>query len=682
MGWCLRDAVVFKLYRSRYTLEVAGAAGWLDRFGGFAQTLIDPGKTPTQWHEMQNITLDKAAHYALRSYTNILTLVNFCMSGMGDLAQTVTLNKRSVWGQVRELVGGYFGVAGCDSLGGIWLRRHYSYWDASERAGLGMAITLTNADWTDEDGLVFSGGEKRGGRAGRGERGAFLRRRRVVDGEQGARSARRAAGDDTAADGHVAGQAEQPDRASSGATEQSASEGNAAAAGQPRRAGAVLERAAGDQRGGRERARAGTGWGAVLADRGERRAFERAGNPGEGGDVDAGRRDAGRKRADARRAGGDAKPPKVKRTTGGKTKPILLSPGTGTMAAINEDGYIYITRNFSAVSPTWTRYAIGGITGYPLDFTPDPFSPRYLGTGTAVNGWLVSEREIVHIGDIFGTSPTFTVQHTFSTAVGAYDGQRVIDTERSVQNFVVCVSYYPASGVKAMVTTNGSTWSAETTLNTGHPYSYLSPGVAVSGKAANVAYSAASNGSTFQGYKYSGGSWAAISSPNISGTGLPGWIHIPWHNNDDSTVFYGASTHEPSDDRVYRADGTTRTDITPSVGGNRYSCRFPRSIDTCAINGSRVVICGYNDPSGGTNRNAVFASKDRGATWAVIYGPVATTGADYLVVRCAGDDEDVFYLLGDNKLVYTADFGVTLQDKRGNFDDFSGMYRFLNVCGG
>ena len=376
------------------------------------------------------------------------------------------------------------------------------------------------------------------------------------------------------------------------------------------------------------------------------------------------------------------KPPKVKRTTRGKVKPVHLSPGTGTIAAINEDGYIYITQNFSAVSPTWTRYAIGGITGYPLDFTPDPFSPRYLGTGSEVNGWLVSENEIVHIADIFGASPTFSVQHTFSTAVGAYDGQRVIDTERSVQNFVVCVSYYPASGVKAMVTTDGSTWSSETTLNTGHPYSYLSPGVAVSGKAANVAYSAASNGTTFQGYKYSGGSWAAISNPNISGTGLPGWIHIPWHNNDDSTVFYGASTHEPSTDRVYRADGTVQTEITPIVSGNRYTCRFPRSIDTCAINGSRVVLCGYNDPTGGTNRNAVFASKDRGNTWSVIYGPVTTTGADYLVVRCAGDNEDVFYLLGDDKLLYTADFGVTLQDKRGNFDDFTGMYRFLNVCGG
>ncbi len=100
LGWTLRDAVLFKLYRSQYTLDVAGAAGWLDRFGGFAQTLVDPGSTPTQWHQMQQLTLDRAAHYALRSYTNLLTLINFYPSGVADEAQSLDLSKRSVWGQI------------------------------------------------------------------------------------------------------------------------------------------------------------------------------------------------------------------------------------------------------------------------------------------------------------------------------------------------------------------------------------------------------------------------------------------------------------------------------------------------------------------------------------------------------------------------------------------------------
>ena len=61
----------------------------------------------------------------------------------------------------------------------------------------------------------------------------------------------------------------------------------------------------------------------------------------------------------------------------------------------------------------------------------------------------------------------------------------------------------------------------------------------------------------------------------------------------------------------------------------------------------------------------------------------AAAVADYLSVRCAGDDEDVFYVFGPyGKIAYSADFGATLQDKRGNLGDFSGINRFVNLCGG
>ena len=160
LGWATRDATLFKLYRSRYALDVAGAAGWLDRLGGFAQTLIDPGKTPTQWHEMQHLTLDRAAHYALRSYTNILTLVNFYTAGVSDVAQTIDLSKRSVWGQIGELVRGYYGVAGCDTLGGIWLRRHYSYLDASEQAAIHAGDHAEQRRLDGRERLDVAAGEK------------------------------------------------------------------------------------------------------------------------------------------------------------------------------------------------------------------------------------------------------------------------------------------------------------------------------------------------------------------------------------------------------------------------------------------------------------------------------------------------------------------------------------------
>ena len=76
-------------------------------------------------------------------------------------------------------------------------------------------------------------------------------------------------------------------------------------------------------------------------------------------------------------------------------------------------------------------------------------------------------------------------------------------------------------------------------------------------------------------------------------------------------------------------------------------------------------------------------ARDGGDHWSVVYGPVDTTSADYLSVRCAGDNEDVFYLFGPGGHIgYSADFGTTLQDKRGNLGDFAGIDRFVNICGG
>ncbi len=682
LGWATRDLTLLKLYRSRYALEAAGAAGWLDRFGGFAQTLVDPGRTPTQWHEMQRLTLDRAAHYALRSYSNLLTLVNYYPSGADDIAQTIDLPKRSAWRQIGALVSGYMGTAGCDRLGGIWLEVGYSYRSAADQAMIDPVITLTNADWTDARGLSIP--EEKAEAVGLVEATGV-----AFDG-----AATTIPLASTAHGQYGVGRATTPLQV-------------------------VTEQHQLNERCGRHLA-----W---LNNPRKSVTLRLLGNLDAAEPCwsepiaisDAGENVRGLTLSDARflitqvnveHSNEPGKPPKAITwtlegvTTGDdgitlevpnpvttppapkppkkKPKKALLSPGTGTIAGLNDDAYVYITRNFSAVKPTWTRTPISGMSGTLLDFVPDPFSPAYLGTGTAVNGWLVTEREIGRLSDIFGASPSYTVQHTFANAVGAYDGQRVIETERSVQNFVVVVTYYPSLGTKAILTTDGSTWGTETTLTSNHPYSYLSPGVAVSGKQAKVAFSAAADGSgNFQLYQYSGGAWAAISS--LSGTGLPGWIHVPWADNDDSLIFYGASTHEPSADKVYRALGTTRTEITPTASGNPYTCRYPRSIDTPALNHNRVVLCGFNDPSGSTNRNAVFGSQDGGNTWSVIYGPVSTTSADYLSVRCAGDDEDVFYIFGPGgHIAYSADFGATLQDKRGNLGDFAGIDRFVNVCGG
>ena len=73
------------------------------------------------------------------------------------------------------------------------------------------------------------------------------------------------------------------------------------------------------------------------------------------------------------------KPPRA--TPGKKIKPVLLSPGTSSIAALNEDGYVYITRNFNAVTPTWTRYAIPGMGGDSARLRARSVQPAVSGDG-------------------------------------------------------------------------------------------------------------------------------------------------------------------------------------------------------------------------------------------------------------------------------------------------------------
>lgn len=687
LGWAVRDAVRFRLYRSRYVLDVEGAAGWLDRMGGVAQTLIDVGEIPAAWQQMQGLTLDRAAHYALRSFSNVLALANFTPSGVDDAAQTISLPARSVWAQVGELVKGYYGTAGCDSLGGIWLRRHASALSAAEQALLDPVIGVSSADWTDAHGLTLPSEKSE----------AFG----VVEGSGAIFDGATLTPVASVARGGGVGRAVAPfqivvsqDALNDATGRYLARLNNPRPAVTLRLLGNLdaVEPAWGEPisiGGAGENVRGLVLDGAhflvtsVRVEHSDERGkppkiitwtLEGITSGGAGITLDVPEQ--------------AVKPVKPTKPSGGKkVKPVLLTPGTGTIAALNDDGYVYVTRNFSAVKPTWTRYALGdlGMSGTLQDFVPDPFSPLYLGTGSAVDGWLVSTEEIGRLTDIFGT-PGYTAQHSFASAVVAGAGQRLVETERSTPGFVVVASYYHDTGTTAIVTTDGETWGSETMLWEEARGSYLSPGLAVSGKHAGVAYAVAGaeDGLHYQAQKYSGGSWLPITDPFIFGLRLPGWFHFPWHDNDDSLAYYGESLSFEPWGQVYKAVGEAWTTITPYYEGRAYTCRYPRSIDTPALNHHRVVLCGHHDPPSGSERNAVFVSKNGGDSWKLIYGPVGGGASDYLSVRCAGDDEDVIYLFGGGgHIAYSTDFGATpIKSKRGSMDSFSGMGRFVNVCGG
>mgnify|MGYP005840724677 CR=1 FL=1 len=153
LGWAVRDAALLRLDGGRYRLEAAGAAWWLDQFEGVVQTLANVPE-PDRWTALAGLTVDRAAHFILRAYTTLGGLINFYPAGADDHTPSLTLGRGSMWAQIAALASRAAAVAACDSMGGLWLRRHLSYLDAGARAGRAVVIHLTPDDWTDAAGLT------------------------------------------------------------------------------------------------------------------------------------------------------------------------------------------------------------------------------------------------------------------------------------------------------------------------------------------------------------------------------------------------------------------------------------------------------------------------------------------------------------------------------------------------
>ncbi len=155
LGWAKREATVLRLYRTRYLLETTGIAGWLDTFGGSSLYIYNPLETPDRWYEMQSITIDKCAYFILLYFSNAMTICNFYMSGNDYPSKGETIEIGAVWRQVVEMVKGYYGVAGTDSLNGIWLRKSFFYLTTDERNAIANTSTITRDKLTDDAPVTF-----------------------------------------------------------------------------------------------------------------------------------------------------------------------------------------------------------------------------------------------------------------------------------------------------------------------------------------------------------------------------------------------------------------------------------------------------------------------------------------------------------------------------------------------
>lgn len=154
LGWVSDDDPLLKLQESEYGIKVGGTQTWKSRFRANSIGLIDTGSTPTTYTEMQHITVDRAIDFSLIATDTLRSLVNVYYSRVTTEVEALTLPQGDAWTQVSEAIPyAAMSAAGCDSLGNIWLRKQYSFLSDGQRLTVLEAISLTNEDWTDQDGL-------------------------------------------------------------------------------------------------------------------------------------------------------------------------------------------------------------------------------------------------------------------------------------------------------------------------------------------------------------------------------------------------------------------------------------------------------------------------------------------------------------------------------------------------
>lgn len=395
--------------------------------------------------------------------------------------------------------------------------------------------------------------------------------------------------------------------------------------------------------------------------------------------------------------------------TPGGTPPDFFGGGLdggGQVAAIEANGYIYTTDDFTADPPTWSRnisaaVAIGITTNNLMSWVVDPFSPKYRGTGDEVNGWVHATSSVLRVTDIFGT-PAYSVVKTFAEQANRTNGEwgviaasfgRFFAAEtdnpwlmsvRSHRNISGQNGVYCAYSLDA-----GATWSDEIAITTNYDTQisnsprriagvYLSPrtpGYALVGVYSNTANPA--DGAIYQTTDW-GATWSAAGITANLNDGIGYCFHVPWHSNEDESILYYTSFSKADSVHTWstrRTDGSNDADVSPTNAGLSYGpFRQLFGIQSLDTNRQFMVMAGQanegdsidiDQPATGAV-SAIFTSSDGGDTWTLRYGPTAgDVNGDWVaqVAFAAGDASKIYGWGNDGFVLYSSDSGANWDDK-------------------
>jgi hypothetical protein len=716
LGWALEDAETLRVGgRSRLRVEIGGVGAWLDRFAASPQTLRDTGAAPAAWDELAPLTADRAAHYALRRWSGALDLANFYPSGAGDRAESLTLDGATVWEQAANAAAsGCCGVLGCDSLGNLWLRRDFNHLDAADRAARPTVLTLTAADWTDADGLEIDGqpAERVGIVEGTGiawdGASAPIRAASIAPGRVG---------------GSGSGRARLPAQILPPETAQEALNAltghRRAALNNPRPAirltlvhpldclePAWNEPVALTWANGSLRSTTLTALKCLVTrievehssapDQPPKRiawtlAAETSGAPGADAPI--------RATPTTERPPRPLPPPRRPR------RPGRLDPVGQKIAVFGTDNKRYVTTHFQAARPTWTAVTLSSLPnwggGTLVDFAVDAYSPLYLGTGTTVDGWILSSTHVQRITDIFGT-PALGTAHALIFSTPAPTTSACLGFERGVQNWGIVAQHYngPGGGLAVAHTTDGATWT-NVLVNNHYEGNYFNngnnwtPGLQLSPHIPGRAYTSAMltagglGGGGFTGLVTTnyGASWSPLSAATckIDGTLFnAGALVVPYQDTTMTTAYYGRKliTGAAVTGLLMRARGGTAVDVSPVYAGKAYGIGWGigihnRQVAIADSDRNTALLCGFHRTSTAVSTYGVFLSRDGGDSWTELIAP--STSVPYRAAYIAGSDASAFYLLGVNGAVAQSTDGRRFANKKGNLSTTATL---VGLCGG
>lgn len=376
----------------------------------------------------------------------------------------------------------------------------------------------------------------------------------------------------------------------------------------------------------------------------------------------------------------------------------LLGRGLAELVFFNADGGLYYAANANrsagAGGATFSRdldlSTDLSVSGTLNDATVNAFSSKYAGSGSSVDGWIVTAAEVRKLSDA-GGAPSVSSAVSLSPAPTA---PVTMDFERSVPNWGILAYYSKTNGTYIAYTTNGTSWSIvqitafyDTSANQFTPGLYLNPHSA--GTAYVTAYTSTSGTPGTALYRTTdyGASWTLISNPAVApGTGLAVCLVVAYPNGGD-TVFYAHSAGGAVAFMGVIGSGTP-VNLSPVSGGQDYAPVFTnRALSISPTNANVAVLCGWNaydgSEAGGVWRTTnLLTALQAGVrpTWVEVVAPTASFGI-WWRAYVSGNDPGYCYLLGK-----AGNFGVlinnTFEDRSGNMAvDYPSAGAMLSLWG-